>query len=160
MQARRDPCGIMAFHRLHDASLSLPNLLPYTLFPGLVFTIGQKWRRIFRKRVPSQINDTSQTGSQSVTISREDIEKVAELARIRVEDEQISALQNDLGNILNLVSQLSSADTSAVEPLAHPLDMVQRLREDEVTETDQREAFQALASATAEGLYLVPRVIE
>ncbi len=95
-----------------------------------------------------------------MTISREDIEKVAVLARIRVDDEQVSALENDLGNILDLVDQLSAADTDAVEPLAHPLDAVQRLRPDEVTETNQRTAFQAIAPATENGLYLVPRVIE
>lgn len=95
-----------------------------------------------------------------MTISRKDIEKVAVLARIRVDEEQVSALEKDLGNILDLVDQLGSADTANVEPLAHPLDAVQRLRADEVTETNQREAFQAIAPATEDGLYLVPRVIE
>lgn len=95
-----------------------------------------------------------------MAISREDIEKVALLARIRLEDSQIASLENDLGNILNLVDQLQAADTSAVEPLAHPLDAVQRLRADEVTESNQREAFQRIAPATEDGLYLVPRVIE
>jgi aspartyl-tRNA(Asn)/glutamyl-tRNA(Gln) amidotransferase subunit C len=95
-----------------------------------------------------------------VTISRKDIEKVAVLARIRVDEAQISALEKDLGNILDLVDQLGAADTDAVVPMAHPLDAVQRLRADEVTETNQREAFQAIAPATGNGLYLVPRVIE
>jgi aspartyl-tRNA(Asn)/glutamyl-tRNA(Gln) amidotransferase subunit C len=95
-----------------------------------------------------------------VTISRKDIEKVAVLARIRVDEAQISALEKDLGNILDLVDQLSAADTDSVEPMAHPLNEVQRLRADEVTETDQRAAFQAIAPATENGLYLVPRVIE
>jgi aspartyl-tRNA(Asn)/glutamyl-tRNA(Gln) amidotransferase subunit C len=95
-----------------------------------------------------------------VTISRQDIEKVAVLARIRVNDEQISALEKDLGNILELVDQLAAADTDQVEPMAHPLDAVQRLRPDTVTEADQRDAFQAIAPATDSGLYLVPRVIE
>jgi aspartyl-tRNA(Asn)/glutamyl-tRNA(Gln) amidotransferase subunit C len=95
-----------------------------------------------------------------VTISREDIEKVAVLARIRVDNEQVSALEKDLGNILDLVDQLGAADTDSVEPMAHPLNAVQRLRADEVTETNQREAFQAIAPATENGLYLVPRVIE
>jgi|TARA_B100001057_G_scaffold36641_1_gene33186 aspartyl-tRNA(Asn)/glutamyl-tRNA(Gln) amidotransferase subunit C len=99
-------------------------------------------------------------GRQCVTISREDIEKVAVLARIRVDDEQVSALEKDLGNILDLVDQLAAADTDSVEPMAHPLNAVQRLRADEVTETNQREAFQAIAPATENGLYLVPRVIE
>lgn len=95
-----------------------------------------------------------------MTISRADIEKVAVLARIRLDDEQIPALENDLSNILSLVDQLSAANTDNVEPLAHPLDAVQRLRADEVTESNQREAFQAIAPATENGLYLVPRVIE
>ncbi len=95
-----------------------------------------------------------------MSISREDIEKVAVLARIKVDDEQVSALEKDLGNILDLVDQLGAADTDSVEPMAHPLDAVQRLRPDEVTETDQRSAFQAIAPATEDGLYLVPRVIE
>lgn len=95
-----------------------------------------------------------------MTISRKDIEKVAVLARIRLDEEQIPALEKDLGNILSLVDELSAADTDNVEPLAHPLDAVQRLRADEVTETNQREAFQAIAPATESGLYLVPRVIE
>ncbi|SOB78409.1 aspartyl/glutamyl-tRNA(Asn/Gln) amidotransferase subunit C [Marinobacter sp. LV10R510-11A] len=95
-----------------------------------------------------------------MTISREDIEKVAVLARIRLDEEQIPALEKDLGNILSLVDQLRAADTDNVEPLAHPLDAVQRLRADEVTESNQREAFQAIAPAVENGLYLVPRVIE
>jgi aspartyl-tRNA(Asn)/glutamyl-tRNA(Gln) amidotransferase subunit C len=95
-----------------------------------------------------------------VTISRADIEKVAVLARIRLDDEQIPALENDLSNILSLVDQLSAANTDNVEPLAHPLDAVQRLRADDVTESNQREAFQAIAPTTESGLYLVPRVIE
>ena len=95
-----------------------------------------------------------------MSISREDIEKVAVLARIKVDGEQVSALEKDLGNILDLVDQLGAADTEGVAPMAHPLDAVQRLRADEVTETDQRAAFQAIAPATEDGLYLVPKVIE
>ncbi len=95
-----------------------------------------------------------------MTITRKDIEKVAVLARIQLDDTQVSALEKDLGNILDLVNQLGAADTDNGEPLAHPLDAVQRLRPDEVTEPDQRDAFQAIAPATEDGLYLVPRVIE
>jgi aspartyl-tRNA(Asn)/glutamyl-tRNA(Gln) amidotransferase subunit C len=95
-----------------------------------------------------------------VSISRKDIEKVAVLARIKVDHEQVSALATDLGNILDLVDQLGAADTESVAPMAHPLDAVQTLRPDVVTESDQREAFQAIAPATEDGLYLVPKVIE
>lgn len=95
-----------------------------------------------------------------MTISRNDIEKVALLARIKVDEDQITALEKDLGNILDLVDQLQSADTNQTEPMAHPLDAVQRLRADVISESNQREAFQAIAPATENGLYLVPRVIE
>lgn len=95
-----------------------------------------------------------------MAITREEIEKVAYLARIRLGDGQTDALQSDLKNILSLVDQLQAVDTDAVEPLAHPLDAHQRLRADEVSEPNNREAFQAIAPATEEGLYLVPRVIE
>lgn len=95
-----------------------------------------------------------------MAISREDIEKVAYLARLQLDEAQTGALEKDLTNILNLVDQLQAADTDAVQPMAHPLDAVQRLRADTITENDQREAFQAIAPATENGLYLVPRVIE
>lgn len=95
-----------------------------------------------------------------MAISRQDIEKVALLARIKVDDTQVADLEKDLSNILALVDQLQSADTSETEPMAHPLDAVQRLRPDTVTEPNQRAAFQAIAPATENGLYLVPRVIE
>jgi aspartyl-tRNA(Asn)/glutamyl-tRNA(Gln) amidotransferase subunit C len=95
-----------------------------------------------------------------VAITREDIEKAAFLARIELGDGQIDSLQTDLKNILSLVDQLQAVDTDSVEPMAHPLDAHQRLRADEISETDQRAAFQAIAPATEDGLYLVPRVIE
>ncbi|WP_166264300.1 Asp-tRNA(Asn)/Glu-tRNA(Gln) amidotransferase subunit GatC [Marinobacter caseinilyticus] len=95
-----------------------------------------------------------------MAISRQDIEKVALLARIKVDEAQVTALEKDLSNILDLVDQLQSADTSQTEPMAHPLDAAQRLRADTVTETDNRAAFQAIAPSTENGLYLVPRVIE
>lgn len=95
-----------------------------------------------------------------MAISREDIEKIGVLARIRLEEEQIASLEQDLGNILDLADQLKTADTASVEPLAHPLDAAQRLRADDITEQDQRAAFQHIAPATQDGFYLVPRVIE
>ena len=66
----------------------------------------------------------------------------------------------DLSNILELVEQMNAVDTSGVTPMSHPLDAVQRLREDVVTEIDRREQFQAIAPLTEDGLYLVPKVIE
>lgn len=95
-----------------------------------------------------------------MALSKEEIEKIAFLARIRVDSSAVEALETELTHILELVDQLQSANTDAVEAMAHPLDATQRLRADTVTEPDQREAFQAIAPATENGLYLVPRVIE
>ncbi|TVP57353.1 MAG: Asp-tRNA(Asn)/Glu-tRNA(Gln) amidotransferase subunit GatC [Halomonadaceae bacterium] len=95
-----------------------------------------------------------------MAISREDIENAAILARIHLDDDAKTGLEKDLSNILQLVDQLQSADTDNVTAMAHPLDAVQRLRPDEVTETVQRERYQQLAAKTQDGLYLVPRVVE
>lgn len=95
-----------------------------------------------------------------MSFSSDDLHKVAKLARLRLEDDKAEALGNDITNILNLVDQLQAADTDGVEPMAHPMDAVQILRKDEVSESNQREHFQQCAPATEEGLYLVPKVIE
>lgn len=95
-----------------------------------------------------------------MSISRADIEKLGELARIAISDENIEATTTSINNVLVLVDQLQSADTSNVEPLANPLDARQRLRADCVTEADQRADFQPLAPAAEQDLYLVPKVIE
>lgn len=95
-----------------------------------------------------------------MSLERSDVEKIAHLARLAVSDDELEAVTSDLSNILNLVEQMEAADTEGVEPMAHPLHMTQRLREDEATEQDQRNLFQSLAPLTDEGLYLVPRVIE
>ncbi|MCB1667277.1 MAG: Asp-tRNA(Asn)/Glu-tRNA(Gln) amidotransferase subunit GatC [Porticoccaceae bacterium] len=95
-----------------------------------------------------------------MTIERADIEKLAELARIGITEENIAETTRSLGEVLALVDQLQAADTSGVDPMAHPLDAVQRLRPDRITEPDCREAMQAIAPATEDGLFLVPRVID
>lgn len=95
-----------------------------------------------------------------MSISAEEVKKVAHLARLAVPEEQLEGYVRNLSNILNLVDQLSAVDTSGVEPMAHPLDMMQRLREDVVTETDNRAKYQAVAPEVENGLYLVPKVIE
>jgi len=95
-----------------------------------------------------------------MTIERADIEKLADLARIQISESQFATTAASLTNVLALVDQLQAADTTGVAPMAHPLDAVQRLRADEVTETNQRDAFLAIAPATEDGLYLVPKVIE
>lgn len=95
-----------------------------------------------------------------MSISRDKIEQVAWLARIQLEESEKEALENKLSDILGMVDQLQAADTNGITPMAHPLDATQRLRPDEVTETNQRERFQAVAPETQDGLYLVPRVVE
>ena len=94
-----------------------------------------------------------------MAIEENEIQKIAELARIRIADDQIGPLTDRIGEILGMVDQLQNVDTSAVEPLANPLDAIQRLRPDVVTEKDRRDEFQAIAPAVESGLYLVPKVI-
>ncbi|RMG27726.1 MAG: Asp-tRNA(Asn)/Glu-tRNA(Gln) amidotransferase subunit GatC [Gammaproteobacteria bacterium] len=89
-----------------------------------------------------------------------DVEKIAHLARLAIDPTDVETYARNLSDILAFVDQLESVDTRDVTPMAHPLDMTQRLREDVVTETDRREHFQAIAPAVDKGLYLVPRVIE
>jgi aspartyl-tRNA(Asn)/glutamyl-tRNA(Gln) amidotransferase subunit C len=82
------------------------------------------------------------------------------LARIRISDEDIGLVTLRITEILQMVDQLQAADTQGVEPMANPLDAIQRLRSDVVTEGNRREEFQSIAPAVENGLYLVPRVIE
>ncbi len=95
-----------------------------------------------------------------MSLKAEDVVKIAHLARIEIKDEEIESYTDELSEILGFVERLNAADTKGVIPMAHPLDQVQRLRVDEVTEEDQRELFQSIAPETENGLYLVPQVIE
>ena len=95
-----------------------------------------------------------------MSLQRADVEKIAHLARLAVSDEELDSVAADLSRILGLVEQMNAVDTGGVAPMAHPLHMAQRLRADEVTESGQRERFQAIAPLTEAGLYLVPKVIE
>ena len=93
-------------------------------------------------------------------LKTEDIEKIAHLARLEISEQEVPRYVDDLSGIIDFVEQLSACDTTNVGPMAHPLDTFQRLRPDEVTESDQRERFQAIAPQVDNGLYLVPQVIE
>ncbi len=88
------------------------------------------------------------------------IRQIAQLAKLRPEPEEEAQLLQDLTGILEFFSQLSAVDTQGIEPMAHPLQVTQRLREDVVNEPDRREDYQALAPRVQEGLYRVPRVLE
>ncbi len=93
-------------------------------------------------------------------LSRDDVRRIAELARIEVPEEGVAALQQSLNGIFGLIEQMRAVDTTGIEPMAHAVDMTQRLRDDRVTEADQHELFQSLAPQVEDGLYLVPKVIE
>ncbi|HBH35864.1 MAG TPA: Asp-tRNA(Asn)/Glu-tRNA(Gln) amidotransferase GatCAB subunit C [Gammaproteobacteria bacterium] len=95
-----------------------------------------------------------------MSFDQSEVEKIAHLARLAVSGDEARHLTDDLSRILDLVAVMGEVDTSGVEAMAHPLHMTQRLRADEVTETDQRNQNQKIAPATEAGLYLVPRVIE
>ena len=93
-------------------------------------------------------------------LTRQNVEQIAHLARLEIGPDEIDGVVEKLGRIVDFVAQLQSADTSAVLPMAHPLDVSQRLRADVVTETDRRDLYQQNSAAVADGLYTVPRVIE
>jgi len=95
-----------------------------------------------------------------MSLSPEQIKQVAHLARLQLSPDQVGHYAKQLSNIFEMVGQLSRAQTDAVAPMAHPLEMTQRLRADVVTEPNQRDLFQAHAPAVQDGLYLVPKVIE
>jgi len=95
-----------------------------------------------------------------MSLTASDVKKIAHLARLGIDEQQIDSYANDLSNILDLMTQMGQMDTAGVAPMAHPLDQMQRLRDDRVTENNQREHFQAIAPQTEAGLYLVPKVIE
>jgi len=93
-------------------------------------------------------------------LSLDQIAKIAELARLELPPADAAALQQQLNGILAMVDRMQSVDTRGVEPMSHPQQAMQRLRDDEVSERDQRERFQARAPEVEDGLYLVPKVIE
>jgi aspartyl-tRNA(Asn)/glutamyl-tRNA(Gln) amidotransferase subunit C len=95
-----------------------------------------------------------------MTLKSEDIRNIAHLARLHIDEDAIDDYVDDLSIILSLVDQMNQVDSSNVAPLSNPLDATQRLRTDEVTETNQRDKFQQIAPDVADGFYRVPKVIE
>jgi aspartyl-tRNA(Asn)/glutamyl-tRNA(Gln) amidotransferase subunit C len=92
--------------------------------------------------------------------SREEISRLARLARVEVAEGDVDGLRAELDGILGLIDQMRAVDTAGIEPMSHPQEVMQRLRDDAVTEADQRDKLQAGAPAVEDGLYLVPRVVE
>jgi len=95
-----------------------------------------------------------------MSLDKSDIDKIAWLARISISQEDTQNYLHDVTNILQLVEKMNNINTDNIEPLAHPLEITARLRDDKVTETNQRAHFQKIAPAVDNGHYLVPKVIE
>ena len=95
-----------------------------------------------------------------MALTLDDIKRIATLARIEVSDSEAQETLTKLSGILGLIEQMQAVDTTGITPMSHSQDVTQRLREDVVTNTNQRELFQSIAPATQDGLYLVPKVIE
>jgi aspartyl-tRNA(Asn)/glutamyl-tRNA(Gln) amidotransferase subunit C len=95
-----------------------------------------------------------------MSLSDDLIRRIARLARIAIHPAETGEVAGRLDRILGLIDQMQAVDTAGIEPMSHALDVVQRLRPDEVTETDRREQYQQVAPAVEGGLYLVPKVIE
>lgn len=123
-----------AFDRQHPISVPC-SLLPYSLSANLPL-------------------------ENPMALERSEVEKIAHLARLGLNESDIPQTTETLNSILGLIDQMQAVDTQGVEPLAHPLEATQRLRADVVCEHNQRDAYQAIAPAVESGLYLVPKVIE
>jgi len=95
-----------------------------------------------------------------MSLPKEEVEKIAHLARISLNESSIPLYTHHLSEILTLVEQMNNVDTKGITPMAHPLDATARLRADVVSESNVRELFQSIAPQTEGGLYLVPKVIE
>ncbi len=95
-----------------------------------------------------------------MTLTNAEIKKIAYLARLQITDHELNDYTSRLTRILDLIDQMQQVGTDGLEPLSNPLNQCQRLRPDQVTTSDQRDAFMCLAPDSSAGLYLVPRVIE
>lgn len=95
-----------------------------------------------------------------MSLDKSEVQKIAWLARLSIDEQDISTYSDELSNILGLVESMNSVDTDGISPIAHPLDLTARLRTDAVTEDNQRDQFQKNAPSTDAGCYLVPKVIE
>jgi aspartyl-tRNA(Asn)/glutamyl-tRNA(Gln) amidotransferase subunit C len=95
-----------------------------------------------------------------MALSKDEVQRIAELARIGISDAEVRAVQAQLNDIFELIGQMQKVDTEGIVPMTHAQGLGLRLRVDKVTERDQREQFQPVAPQVEAGLYLVPKVIE
>lgn len=97
---------------------------------------------------------------KTMSLTAEEITHIARLSRLKTDPEEAQAYAGQLSKIMDLIEQMNQIDVSGVEPMSHPQDAALRLRDDEVTKTNQRETFQSIAPSVEDGLYLVPKVID
>ena len=95
-----------------------------------------------------------------MALTLEDVKHVAHLARVAIDEAEARAVLSQINDVFKLIAEMQAVDTRGVEPMSHALDVVQRLREDAVTESDQHNLFQSVAPQVEGDLYLVPKVIE
>jgi len=95
-----------------------------------------------------------------MALDNDTVHNIARLARLQINNSEVEKYASELGNILALVEQMEACDTSGIEPMTHPFDATLRLREDAITENNQRDKFQSIAPEAQDGLYLVPKVID
>ena len=95
-----------------------------------------------------------------MALTLEDVKRVADLARLAIDEVEARAVLSQINDVFKLIGEMQAVDTRGVEPMSHALDMVQRLREDSITEADQHALFQSVAPQVEGDLYLVPKVIE
>ena len=128
-------------------------------FTALYFIISYFILPRIRENIRLRKNKIANDLERAENIKAE-VEKIAQLARLYISDSEIDEVTGRIRDILALIDQMQSVDTDDVVPLAHPLDLTQRLREDDVTEFNRRGELQLLAPKVEQGLYLVPKVIE
>lgn len=113
----------------------------------------------FRKRVRAASRTRSRSRSR-MALDLAEVRRIARLARLAVSEDEARSVLVQLNEVFDMIEQMRAVDTTGIEPMSHPLGGVQRLREDVVSDTTDREACLANAPATEAGLYLVPRVLE
>ena len=126
------------------------------------FTANPRFfEELSRSVIPANLDQASHP---RMKLTSDDLKRIAHLARIAVTEDDVALMQTQLNGIFGLIDDLQAVDTKDVEPLSHPLDILQdmgqRLREDRITEVDRREANMANAPAQENGLFLVPKVLE
>ena len=95
-----------------------------------------------------------------MTVKKSDINHICDLSKLRIDENEISTFTKQISDILNMINELEEADTNEIKPMAHPMNMSQRLRKDKVISNNDRDLFQENAIDSEDGFYKVPKVID